>query len=70
MAKKKFGARVFRMNDDTVLVVQTVKSGDQQNADYVTDHVGAKNREKWVPWDDDALLASAIRDALQGMLEP
>ena len=70
MAERKYGARVFRMDDQTALVVQTVKSGEAQNAPYVIDRIGSKNCERWARLDDDSELAAAVRAALAGQLEP
>lgn len=64
ISSAKHGARVYLLPNGTGLVKQTVKSGPNQNADYVID----KQRERHVDLSDDAEVANAIRDALAGKL--
>lgn len=63
----RFGARVYLMDNKTVLIYQTRKRGTAQNAPYVVwpspDQQGA-----WVDIKDDKAIADAIRTALNGKL--
>ena len=61
---RKYGARVFKVSNDTLLIKQTVKRGRGQNDPYVID----EQKEKHVNLGDDAQIASAIRDAMEGKL--
>lgn len=61
---RRYGARVFLMNDGVILVKQTVKRGSRQNDPYVID----EDRERHVDPGDDAALGAAVRDALNGNL--
>ena len=61
---RKYGARVFKVLNDTLLIKQTVKRGRGQNDPYVID----EQNEKHVNLGDDAQIASAIRDAMEGKL--
>jgi hypothetical protein len=61
-----FGARVYKMNNKTILVYQTTKRGVAQNAPYV---VFPRMQEGvFVDINDDKAIADAIRDALNGKL--
>lgn len=64
MINDKYGARVFRLPGGMALVKQTRKEGFGSNDRYVIDG----HREKHVDLGDDAAVASAIRDALEGSL--
>jgi len=60
----QYGARVYRLANNRALIKQTRKSGHDQNSDYVVD----EHREKHVDLTDDAQVAQAVRDALDGKL--
>ena len=62
--EQKYGARIYPMAGGKCLIKQTVKSGPNQNDDYVID----AHREKYVDLNNDADVATAIRDALAGQL--
>ncbi|MBI2104976.1 MAG: hypothetical protein HYT90_05300 [Candidatus Omnitrophica bacterium] len=67
MSRNKYGARVFLMGEDVVVVKQTVKSGSGYTADYrVKDPY---KDQRLVKLNDDAGIATAIRDALSGNLK-
>ncbi|MCK4362345.1 MAG: hypothetical protein KAW13_03585 [Dehalococcoidia bacterium] len=69
MAKRgKFGARLYLMDTNMVLVVQTVKRGTAENAPYVIDQRPTSGKERFVSVTDDKGIADAIRDALEGRL--
>ncbi len=57
----KYGARVYLLGG-RLLIKQTILRGIPP--EYVID----EQRERYVPHDDDAAIASAIRDAVQGRL--
>ena len=59
----KFGARMFAMDGNTILVSQTIKRGVAQNAPYVIDK---QSTERLVSSSDDKEIADAIRAALAG----
>ena len=62
--KAKYGARVYPMGKDGLLVKQTVKSGSGYTDKYkVSD---TYHHERHVKLDNDAAIAQAIRDALRG----
>ncbi len=66
---QRFGARISRMNDGTILVQQTIKSGPNQNDRYVIDDNDGK-RERFVSaTEDDAAVGRAVCDAVAGQLE-
>lgn len=61
-----YGARVYKMDNKTLLVYQTEKRGAAQNAPYV---VSPKTQQgAFVSITDDKAIADAIRDALNGKL--
>jgi len=62
--ERKYGARVFKVSENTLLIKQTVKSGGGQNDPYVIN----EHREKHVNLSDDSAIAAAIRDAIEGRL--
>ena len=62
-----FGARVYLMGDNKILVYQTVKKGTAQNAPYVVSHPG-KQQGAFVNITDDKAIADAIRAAVNGKL--
>jgi len=64
-AAKKYGARIYQLDDGVIVVKQTVKRGEGHAARYVIDD----DRERHVDPGQDALLARAVRDALAGELE-
>ena len=68
----QLGARVYLMNEPNettsklvILVTQTRKRGVRQNSPYVID---SPRRDRFIDYDDDEKLATAIRDALNGQL--
>lgn len=58
-----FGARVYLMNEETISVYRTRKSGTAQNARYIVYPTPAKGR--FLKYDDKG-ISDAIRDALKG----
>jgi len=64
----KFGARVYLMDSEMVLVVQTVKRGKASNAPYVIDQRPTSGKERFIELSDNKGIADAIRDALSGSL--
>jgi len=61
---KPHGARVYQINEKTILVKQTIKNGEGKNAPYVIDG----QKEIHIDISDDAAIANAIRDAVRGQL--
>ncbi len=61
---QRHGARVYLLDNGVVLVKQTVKRGEAQNASYVIDG----DREQHVDPGDDSLLGARVRAALNGEL--
>ena len=64
----RFGARVYLMDETTILVYQTVKRGRAQNAPYVVDQKPSGEGQRFLGLTDDKAIADAIRDALSGSL--
>lgn len=62
--KGKYGVRVFKISDETLLIKQTIKKGKNQNDPYVIDG----QKEKHVNIHDDSAIANAIRDGVFGKL--
>ena len=61
-----FGARVYLMDDKTILVYQTIKRGTAQNAPYI---VSPRTQQgAFVDITDDKGIADAIRAAVSGKL--
>lgn len=60
----KYGARLYKMDEGTLLVKQTVKSGGGHTDPYVVD----EDREEYVDLNDDRAIARAVRRALNGEL--
>jgi hypothetical protein len=60
-----FGARVYLMDDKTILIYQTSKR-NAQNARYVV--YPSTQQGKFVDITDDKAIADAIRSALNGKL--
>ncbi len=67
MAKGSFGARVYLMDNKTVLIYQTRKRGAAQNAPYVV-WPCPNQKGAFVDVKDDTAIADAIRSALNGKL--
>lgn len=65
--EKHFGARVYLMDNKTILVYQTLKQGTTQNARYVVSP--RKQRGAFVDIMDDKAIADAIRAAVNGELQ-
>ncbi len=61
-----FGARVYLMDDKTILVYQTLKRGTAQNAPYVV--YPRTQQGVFVDITDDEAIADAIRAAVNGKL--
>ena len=62
-----FGARVYLMDDKTILVYQTVKRGTAQNAPYVVSSPRTQ-QGAFIDTTDDKGIADAIRAAVNGKL--
>ncbi len=63
----KYGVRIYPLDDQVILIKQTVKR--EGSGVYVVDTMkGGEHREAHVPADDDAAIANAVRDALRGLL--
>ncbi len=58
------GARVYKIDENTILIKQTVKRGSEQNAPYVID----EHKEAHVDITDDVAISDAIRNAICGQL--
>lgn len=67
VSQKKFGARVYFMDSDNILVLQTVKRGTADNAPYVIDQK-TNSGERFLDITNDKGIADAVRDALAGQL--
>lgn len=68
MAKQgPFGARVYLMDNKTILIYQTKKRGAAQNAPYVV-WPTPNQRGAFVNLNDDKAIADAIRTALNGKM--
>jgi len=65
--KGPFGARVYLMGDNTILVYQTVKRGTAQNSPYIVSHP-EKQKGAFVNITDDKAIADVIRAAVNGKL--
>ncbi len=66
MSSKHFGARVYLMDDKTLLVYQTIKRGTRQNSPYI---VYPKTQQgAFIDITDDKGMADAIRAAVRGKL--
>ena len=68
-SSNKFGARIFLMEPNVILVMQTVKKGLRQNSPYVVDQRPAGIVQRFVETRDDEEIADAVRAALQGKLQ-
>ncbi len=67
MAKtRSFGARVYLMDNKTILVYQTAKRGTAQNAPYVV--FPRTQSGAFIDITDDKGIADAVRSALNGKL--
>ena len=62
--QKRHGARIIALDNGIALVQQTIKRGVKPNSPYVIDN----QRKRHVDLNDNAAVASAIRDALAGQL--
>lgn len=62
--ESKYGVRVFKVSEKTLLIKQTIKRGCNQNDPYVIDG----QKERHVNINDDASIADAIRDGVSGKL--
>lgn len=61
-----FGARVYLMDNKTILVYQTIKRGTAQNAPYI---VSPRTQQgAFVDITDDKGIADAVRAAVNGKL--
>ncbi len=61
----KYGVRIFKVSESTLLIKQTIKSGSRPNDAYVIDG----QKERHVNIDDDSAIASAVRDGIAGKLK-
>lgn len=59
-----YGARVYKIDEKTILIKQTVKKRRDQNSPYVID----EQKETHVDITDDAAIANALRRAICGQL--
>ena len=62
--KNKFGVRVFKVSEETLLIKQTIKRGSNPNDPYVIDG----QKERHVKINDDSAIANAVRDGVSGKL--
>ena len=62
----RFGARVYLMDNKTILVYQTTKRGIAQNAPYIV--YPRTQQGVFLDITDDKGIANAIRSALNGKL--
>lgn len=62
--KPKYGVRVFKVSEKTLLIKQTIKRGGTQNDPYVIDG----HKERHVKINDDSAIADAVRDGVSGKL--
>ena len=67
-SSNKYGARIYLMDNNTILLYQTVKRGRQQNSRYVVDQKPKGTGERFVDVSDDAAIAATVRAALRGEL--
>ncbi len=65
-AQGRFGARVYLMDNKTILVYQTVKRGAAQNERYVVSPWPQQGA--FLAITDDKEIADTIRSALNGTL--
>lgn len=65
----RFGARVFLVDPEVLLIMQTIKKGSQQNSPYVVHHKRNAIVQKFVSASNNAEIADAIRAALRGELQ-
>ena len=63
--KQKYGVRIFKMDEYTLLIKQTVKSGSGPTDEYIIDG----HKERHVEIDDDSGIADAVRDGVNGRLK-
>lgn len=61
----KYGVRVFKVSEATLLIKQTIKSGKGKTDEYVIDG----QKERHVKIDDDSAIADAVRDGVAGRLK-
>lgn len=67
--EQKHGARLRLMDENTILVHQEIKGGPNPQDRFVIERrKDGKNKERFVPYHDDAKLLKAVRDALKGQL--
>lgn len=62
--KPRYGVRVFKVSEDTLIIKQTIKSGSRPTDHYVIDG----QKECHVSIDDDSAIADAIRNGVAGKL--
>ncbi len=63
----RFGARVYLMDEKTILVYQTRKRGTAQNAPYIVFPTETQ-QGAFIKFNNDKEIADAIRAALNGKL--
>ncbi len=68
MAKRKYGARVIRLDDKVAVVKQTFKAANDPTDRYKIDIRDGEHREAMVKLSSDREIAKAVRAALDGKL--
>jgi len=71
MVNDYYGARVYKVDEDVILVKQTIKKPirNTKSASYVVDMAAdGTHKEKHVDINDDKSVADAVRQALSGSL--
>jgi len=61
----KYGVRIFKISEDTLLIKQTIKRGNRPTDEYVIDG----QKERHVEIGDDSAIADAVRDGVTGRLK-
>jgi hypothetical protein len=68
-ASGRYGARIYRIENGLLRIVQTVKAGTGHNEKYHEDvDQNDRYRQRFVPEQDDGGLLNAIHEALAGTL--
>lgn len=62
--KPKYGVRIFKISEDTLLIKQTIKRGNDQNDAYVIDG----QKEQHVNIHEDSKIVDAVRNGVAGKL--
>ena len=62
--KIRYGVRVFKVSEETLLIKQTIKRGNSPNDPYVID-----GQKEWhVKIGNDSAIADAVRNGVSGKL--